>query len=118
MFINGFLSPWGFAGLIMPFQIVGMAIIGIAGGIYRKSQKENPSASRLIPIEVAALGAFLTLVYDIITNAGFALLFNVNLIFVLMMGTRFAIIHVCSNAALFGSAFLPLLTATKQLYRG
>ncbi|MDI6847986.1 MAG: ECF transporter S component, partial [Candidatus Bathyarchaeia archaeon] len=29
MFVNGFLSPYGFSGLNMPFQMVGMAITGI-----------------------------------------------------------------------------------------
>lgn len=118
MFINGFFSPWGFAGLIMPFQMIGMVIIGIAGGIYRKSLKGNPSSSRLISIEVAALGAFLTLIYDIITNAGFALLFNLDLIFVLIIGTWFTIIHVGSNSALFALSFLPLSKIVEQLYGG
>ena len=34
MFVNAFFSPWGFAGLNMPFQIVGMAVVGLAGGLY------------------------------------------------------------------------------------
>jgi len=36
MFVNGFLSPWGLAGMNMPFQMAGMIIIGVAGGIYRR----------------------------------------------------------------------------------
>jgi len=33
MFINGFLSPWGFAGIITPFQMLGMALTRTAGGL-------------------------------------------------------------------------------------
>jgi uncharacterized membrane protein len=117
MFINGFLSPWGFAGLIMPFQMMGMAMVGIAGGIYGKSLKRN-SSSRLISIEAAALGAFLALIYDTITNAGFALLFKLDLVFVLIMGVWFTLIHVCSNSALFGLSFTSLLKVMNQLYGG
>ncbi|RLI46992.1 hypothetical protein DRO69_01820 [Candidatus Bathyarchaeota archaeon] len=118
MFINGFLSPWGFAGLNMPFQIIGMAAIGIIGGLYGKSMRGNHYSSRLISAEAAVLGAFLTLIYDIVTNAGFALLFKLDLIFVLIIGIWFSIIHVFTNSVLFGLSFLPLSKIIKQLYGG
>ena len=68
MFINGFLSPWGFAGIIMPFQMLGMALMGFAGGFYRKFVGENFDISKSLNLESACLAAFLTLIYDIITN--------------------------------------------------
>ena len=64
MFVNAFFSPWGFAGLNMPFQIVGMAIVGLAGGLYRRYLQSYNSSK--IYLEVAVLGAFLTVVYDLI----------------------------------------------------
>lgn len=81
-----------------------------------KKPKRKSLFPRLISIEVAALGAFLTLIYDIITNAGFALLFRLDLIFVLIMGTWFTLLHVGSNTILFGSSFLLLSKIVKQLY--
>jgi hypothetical protein len=113
MFVNGFLSPWGVAGMIMPFQMAGMAIIGVAGGFYRK-YKSGESSARLC-IEAAILGAFLTLTYDIITNSGVAALALMSgipiipaFITTFITGIFFAIIHIISNTILFGFTFIPL----------
>jgi len=123
MFVNGFFSPWGFAGLMMPFQIVGMALVGLAGGLYRKySQNYNSSAK--FYFEVAVLGAFLTVVYDLITNFGVALPMMVGphgmhptlaVIIALAYGTPFSLIHVFSNIAVFGIAFFPLIKALNNV---
>lgn len=109
MFVNGFLSPYGFAGMLMPFQMMGMTIMGIAGGIYRKSLEEKPSSARLISIEVAALGAFFTLIYDIITNLACAPWYGWNVTLALIMGTWFTVVHVVSNTVLFGAVFFGLV---------
>jgi len=118
MFVNGFLSPWGFAGLMMPFQMVGMAIMGLAGGIYKRYMAEARSAQ--LCVEAAVLGAFLTLIYDIITNTGVAvaqMLSGVPLLIALMSalfaGAFFSLIHTISNFILFGSAFIPLMKALR-----
>jgi len=111
MFINGFLSPWGFAGLIMPFQIVGMSLIGVAGGIFRRYGVAEPASRRVI--ESAILGSFLTLVYDIITNTGVALISNVPIWFAFAMGVTFSFFHIASNTLLFALAFTPLFKIFK-----
>ena len=120
MFVNGFFSPWGFAGLMMPFQIVGMALVGLAGGLYKKySQNYNSSAK--FYLEVAVLGAFLTVVYDLITNFGVALSMMVGMhpalavITALAYGTPFSIIHVFSNIAVFGIVFFPVIKALNNV---
>lgn len=120
MLINGFLSPWGFAGLNMPFQMAGMALIGLAGGIYRKFAYEQFSVE--FCVEIAVLGAFLTVVYDLVTNFGYAIFqtitgvpFNVAFIIALAYGTLFSIVHVLSNAAVFGVAFLPMIKAANKM---
>jgi hypothetical protein len=124
MFVNGFLSSWGPAGLNMPFQMVGMAAIGIAGGIYRRSMsKLNPFRVRG---EVAVLGAFLTVLYDIVTNIGVAVGYSVlggvplsiALISALSAGVFFSLIHVVSNTVLFASGFVPLLRALQNVPGG
>lgn len=123
MFVNGFLSPWGFAGFMMPFQIVGMAIIGFAGGIYKRYVVGVHSAQ--VCAEVAVLGAFLTLLYDIITNVGVAVSLTLNgtpwhisLILAFSMGAPFSLVHIVSNIALFGSGFIPLIKALKRVPGG
>jgi len=107
MLVNGFLSPWGFAGLIMPFQIVGMSLIGVTGGILRRYGAPS-SATRMV-FETAILGSFLTLVYDILTNVGVALITNVPIVFAFITGVAFSFIHIVWNTVLFGLAFTPLL---------
>jgi len=107
MFINGFLSPWGVAGFIMPFQMVGMVIVGVAGGLYKRCGiEENP---RRLLMESAILGAFLTLIYDVITNSGVAIQAQSAFLPVFLFGIPMSILHVASNIALFGFAF-PSLT--------
>jgi hypothetical protein len=112
MFINGFLSPWGFAGIIMPFQMVGMALIGFMGGIYYKLLGGNFTEkvyTKILRLEVSFLAAFLTLIYDVITNIGWALPSNTPILVALISGTWFTITHVLSNAAIFGGAFFTLV---------
>ena len=113
MFVNGFLSPWGAAGLILPFQIVGMSIIGVAGGIFRRYGVTG-SVSRTA-LEAMVLGSFLTLTYDIITNVGVALMTNIPIVIALITGVVFSVIHIASNTVLFGLAFAPLLETFKKI---
>jgi len=109
MFINGFLSPWGFAGIIMSFQMFGMALMGFMGGLYRKSLGRNFSTSKILNLEVSFLAAFFTLIYDIITNIGWALPTDTAIIAALIAGAWFTIVHVVSNTLLFGTAFFGLV---------
>jgi uncharacterized membrane protein len=110
MLINGFLSPWGFGATNIPFQILGMALIGFVGGVYRKSRPHagNPSV-RWFSLEVSLLAAFLTLIYDIITTVSYVMLFDVNIIVALLSGAWFTIVHVVSNTVLFGTALFGLV---------
>ncbi|MEM3536262.1 MAG: hypothetical protein QXF44_00645 [Candidatus Bathyarchaeia archaeon] len=120
MFVNGFFSPWGFAGLNMPFQIVGMSLVGFAGGFYRKYSQGSGSAK--FCVEVAVIGAFLTVLYDLITNIGVAfsyMLAGMNptlaLITALAYGTTFSVIHVFANLAVFGAIFFPITKALNHV---
>jgi uncharacterized membrane protein len=110
MLLNGFLSPWGFGATNIPFQILGMALIGFVGGAYRKScsRTGNPSV-RWFSLEVSLLAAFLTLFYDLITTVSYVMLFNVNIVITLISGAWFTIVHVVSNTVLFGTALIILV---------
>lgn len=123
MFINGFLSPWGFAGLMLPFQISGMVIIGIVGGLYGRTKKGiyTPSSCG----EVAILGAFLTVIYDLITNFGVAMSFTLlgipilpAFVSAIVSGTPLLLIHVASNFFVFLVAFFPLTRALQEFFGG
>lgn len=109
MFLNGFLSTYGFAGtVILPFQIIGMGVIGLAGGVYRKSLGKNLNSKRQLQLEICSLASFLTVFYDLITNMAFAVQFGVNFLLALVMGSWFMALHNISNIVVFGAAFLPL----------
>ncbi len=123
MLVNGFLSPWGFAGLMLPFQIIGMSIVGVVGGVYGHTKRNvyTPSSCG----ETAALGAFLTLVYDVITNFGVAVSYMIlgmpalpAFIGAIVSGAPFSLIHVVSNFFVFMAAFFPLTRALQQFFGG
>jgi uncharacterized membrane protein len=123
MLANGFLSPWGLAGLMLPFQILGMGLIGVAGGLYRKTRKNSDGTKSIA--ETGILGAFLTLVYDIITNFGVSVSLMLTdvaplpaLTTALVFGAPFSLIHVGSNLLIFSAAFYPLTRAMKELIGG
>lgn len=116
MFVNGILSPWGFSGFMLPFQIAGMLIVGVAGGLYGKTKQGIYTVAS--SIEVAVLGAFLTLLYDLITNFGVALsnmMLGLPPVLAIasaaIAGVPFLIIHVSSNFLVFLVAFFPLSKA-------
>lgn len=123
LFVNGFLSPWGYGDINIPFQMAGMAIIGVAGGIYKRYMVGVNSSQ--VRAEVAILGAFLTILYDIITNMGYTVYLTLHgvpltiaLITVLSTGVFASLIHIISNIVLFASGFLPLLKALQNVPGG
>jgi hypothetical protein len=124
MFANGFLSPYGFAGLNMPFQIIGMALAGVLGGVYRWYMSGRTSSARFCA-EAAILGAFIALIYDLITNIGVGVSFilagtnpALAIFSAIAYGAFFSIIHISSNTAVFGVLTLPSVNALNNLIRG
>lgn len=116
MVIYQFWNPWG--AFIPP---IGMAVIGctvligIVGGILGKAlQRLDYSDSQwcLLP---ALFGILLTLFYDLVTNLAYSLSFSVPFIVALLSGLPFTLIHVISNAMLFGLLAQPVTRAVQQL---
>lgn len=123
MLVNAFLSPWGFAGLMLPFQMTGMFIVGVVGGLYGRTKKGGYNLGSCG--EAAILGAFLTLVYDIITNFGVAVSYMLlgmptlpAFIGALVSGAPFSLVHVASNFFVFLAAFFPLTKVLQEYFRG
>lgn len=123
MFVNGFLSPWGVAGLMMPFQMTGMAIAGVVGSIYRRNLSNRRETWFFI--EAGVLGALIALIYDVITNIGVAVSFVIvgtppllALFSAFAWGAPFSLIHVVSNTIVFGVVFLPLMNTLNNLLEG
>jgi predicted membrane protein len=124
MLVNGFVSPWGFGGLNIPFQMGGMIIAGALGGVYRRFT-HNISFSARFSLEAAVLGASIALVYDLITNLGYGLQLilagegsSLALFTTVAYGSFFSLAHILSNTAVFGVLFLPLTKALSSLKVG
>lgn len=119
MLANGFLSPYGFAGVVLPFQIAGMGLVGTAGGLYRRINGNVWAFGRFG--EAAVLGAFLTLIYDVLTNLGTAVFlmsglpFHEALVTALVWGAVPSAVHILWNAALFGVVTVPLVNAMHRM---
>lgn len=119
MFVNGFLSPYGFAGVVLPFQILGMVLIGVVGGLYAKMWAGKVSATGFA--ETVVLGAFLTFIYDVITNVGTAVFLASGrmplpeaLVLVLITGAIPSIMHIVWNSFLFGTVTVPIVNAMQK----
>ena len=122
MLVNAVLSPFGFASLNLPFQIVGMSLIGAVGGFYKM---ENDGTARFVA-ETAILGAFLTFIYYLITNIGFALYlvlfiskvsFAEALALAQVTGAPFTLIYIVANTFVFGVGAVPLVSSMIKLLR-
>jgi hypothetical protein len=113
MFVNGFLSPYGFGGIVIPLQMLGMALIGFIGGLFTKFGKRG--VIRLC-VEAAVIGAILTIIYDIITNVGFAIMFSVPIVPTLIAGIVFSFMHITYNTILFGFLVVPLSHVMQNIY--
>jgi hypothetical protein len=119
MLANAFLSPYGLAGINMPFQMLGMGIIGTIGGLYKM---DNNGKARFFA-ETAVLGAFLTFVYYLITNMGFAitvaLVSRISIFEAVAVaqvtGAIVTLFYVVSNTVLFGAGAVPLVNAMRKL---
>ena len=121
MFVNGFLSPYGFAGLIMPFQMVGMALAGVFGGVYKRLMPGRIDSARFCS-ETAIVGAVIALIYDLVTNVGVGLCFVLSgtdfalaMLIAIAYGVFFSIVHILSNATVFGMLTLQSMKTLHDL---
>jgi hypothetical protein len=121
MLANGFLSSWGFGGIYIPFQMAGMIISGVLGGIYKRFTGDISFSARF-SLETAALGAFIALTYELIVNLGYSVPLvlagespSLALLTVIASGSFFSLIHIMSNTLVFGVLFLPVTNALNRL---
>jgi LytS/YehU family sensor histidine kinase len=116
MVIYQFWNPWGAFIPPIGFTVIGCTVfIGIIGGILGKAlQRLDYSDSRwfLLP---ALFGMLLTVFFDLVTNFAYSFSFSVPFIVTLLLGLPFTVIHVISNAILFGILAQPVTRAIQQL---
>jgi hypothetical protein len=112
----GVINPWGgFIPQIWMSQVIGWFYIITIGTIMGR---RGVDGKRLEPrkVELAITGAFVTFIFDQITNLGYSATFGVPFVLAIAAAIPFTVIHVISNAVIF-SQVVPILdkALTKQL---
>ncbi|MFX1578872.1 MAG: ECF transporter S component [Promethearchaeota archaeon] len=112
----GVINPWGgFIPQIWMSQVIGWFYIITIGTIMGR---RGVDGKRLEPrkAELAITGAFVTFIFDQITNLGYSATFGVPFVLAIAAAIPFTVIHIISNAVIF-SQVVPILdkALTKQL---
>ncbi|TXT57633.1 MAG: conserved membrane protein of unknown function [Candidatus Thorarchaeota archaeon] len=109
--IYGSINPWGaFIPPIWITQVVGWLFISASGSILGEKERFTTKNKERM-IELGLTGAFLTLFFDLITNAGYAYAFSIPYYITILSGIVFMVVHVVSNSIIFASA-VPILEDT------
>jgi hypothetical protein len=104
----GIINPWGgFIPLIWLSQVIGWFYIVATGAIMGRFGKNG---KRLEPRkwELAFTGAFVTFIFEQVTNIGYSITFGVPFILAITAAIPFTILHIVSNAIIF-SQVVPML---------
>ena len=110
-------NPWGGPiPVISLAQIFGMSLFGAVGGFYGSSYRQRVNFSIVDLLEIGFIAAILTLFYDIETSIAYAYAFGLEkaLLWVIIAGTPYMLIHVISNVFIFSFGMKPINRATKQ----
>ena len=112
----GIINPWGaFIPQIWMSQVVGWFYIVAIGSIMGRL---GPNGGRPKPNkwELAITGAFVTFVFEQVTNIGYSVTFGIPFYLAATTAIPFSLLHIFSNAIIF-SQVVPLLDSalTQQL---
>ncbi|TFG27983.1 ECF transporter S component [Candidatus Thorarchaeota archaeon] len=114
--IYAFFNPWGpFIPTIWLAQLIGWLFM-VMTGYLMKRQNRNTTWSRYMMLEIAVVGAVVTLFFDLVTTLGYSLWFGIPYFVAVISGLTFIILHVISNTIIF-PAIVPTLDKSlrKQL---
>jgi len=96
-------NPWGpFIPQIWLTQVIGWLFMAAVGAIMGNRASENSSREPQRQ-ELAGVGAFVTVFFDLITTLGFSWAFGLPYLVALILLLPFMIIHVVSNTVLFAA---------------
>ncbi len=115
-FLYSVINPYG-SGLLIPLvlasQVLGMALVGAAGGWVGRMASARPPVRAAVVIAAGVLG---TLVFDFLTNLASGIQFG-QPVPTLVAGVPFAVVHVGTNAALFATVGVLLAGALERTRR-
>ncbi len=111
--IYAFFNPWGpFIPTIWITQLIGWIFMVIAGMLMGRKDSDK-SWTRGMKIELAIVGAVVTLFFDLITTLGYSIWFGIPYFIAVITGSTFFALHVVSNAIIF-PAIVPKLDVTMK----
>jgi hypothetical protein len=102
--VSSIFNPLGPAPLpIFVAQIGCMMLIGVVGGVVARFSDKSELGGLSKSLMMGAAGLYLTVIYDLVTNFGFALSFGWSYEMALLYGSYFMVIHVFTNTLFFGT---------------
>jgi hypothetical protein len=112
--VFGMINPWGgFIPQIWIFQVIGWSYVCATAAVLGKGEIVS-SHGRPGMLKLAGVGSFTTLIFDLLTNAGYSLAFGIPYWIAVLSGAPFTIVHILSNALLLPLAVPRLEAAIKQ----
>jgi len=109
-------NPWGpFIPQIWLTQVIGWLFMVAVGAIMGNRASEN-SSGKPQRQELAGVGAFVTVFFDLITTLGYSWAFDVPYLVALISLLPFMVIHVVSNTLLFAAVTLGINSILKTQF--
>jgi len=116
MLIYQLWNPWGAFLPPIGLAVIGCTIfIGIIGGILGKAVQQLDYSDNRWFLVPALFGILLTLFFDLVTTFAYSFTFGIPFIVTIITGLPFMIIHIASNAVLFGLLTQPVTLAVHHL---
>jgi hypothetical protein len=102
--VSSLFNPLGPAAVpIFVGQVGCMALIGVVGGFIGRFSDRTKMKNLNKSLMMGAAGFYLTLIYDLVTNYGWAIATSQPYLYVLIAGLVFMIIHEFTNTLFFGT---------------
>lgn len=117
--IYGTLNPRGLDPRILLATMFAETIYALTGTALRKvigSTSLNVQRFKL-SVLFATMGFLPTVLYDLVTNIAYAPVYNLPILFAILVGAPFAVLHECSNLMIFGVCAVPAITAVRKVVK-
>lgn len=121
--VYGTLNPLGFSLPIWLSTMLSETLYGFAGGLLRRGVKPNSMELKRQALNLCvffgAVGAMLTIAYDVVTNVVFGYVNGLNVLFAVIIGfVPFGLVHMISNTFFFGIGCLPAIRVMLRIIGG
>jgi hypothetical protein len=115
--VFGMVNPWGgFIPHIWLAQVLGWVFTAIVGSLLSRNV-EAESDDFYFTLKMGIVGAIVTLFFDLSTNLGYALAFEIPYLVAIMTGLSWSLVHIASNVLIFSQVVPTLETVLKNHFR-